>query len=242
MHYCNDVGFIQYFYVDTFVRNINISNFLSLIEKMLSSHVANGKANCVIKQTDTSSNDSTSNSNSKEHNEADTEESDEITQIGVVGPTTRRAWSDWCSSRGKSSKENSDDDAAVITTSAAAPSQRTQRSNSHGRGRRGKKKVLRKKMVRKKVRCAVADFFLSFIHYHKRGSFVIQVVPYIRLVEPCNFTFSVYVLNLLKKFFPPLFNIILNSFLDFVLGSNQAATGACERERKGKSGERKGAS
>lgn len=120
-----------------------------------------------MKATDTSSNDSTSNSNSKENNEADTEESDEIPNpIGVaVGPTTRRAWSDWCSSRGKSSKENSDDDTAVIPT----PSQRTQRSNSQGqRGRRGKKKVLRKKMARKKV---LVQIIMLLCTYERENKF-----------------------------------------------------------------------
>lgn len=107
-------------------------------------HLMNGKTNGIIKSLETSSNDS--NSNPKENNE-DTDVSDEPGVNGiVVGPTTRRAWSDWCSSKGKSSKENSEDDTAVVNPG------RNQRPGN-GRGRpRGKKKVLRKKLSRNKVK------------------------------------------------------------------------------------------
>jgi H3 lysine-79-specific histone-lysine N-methyltransferase len=36
-------------------------------------------------------------------------ESDEDSST-VIGPTTRRAWSDWCSNKGKSSKESQSDE------------------------------------------------------------------------------------------------------------------------------------
>ncbi|CAL8137262.1 unnamed protein product [Orchesella dallaii] len=95
--------------------------------------LANGKANCVIKPADPSSNDATSNSNWKENekNEADSEESDATTIVNECD-----------SSCGGSSKENSEDDSTV------RPGQKTPRSNSSGRGRRVKRKVLRKKLVR----------------------------------------------------------------------------------------------
>ncbi|KAF4532063.1 hypothetical protein B566_EDAN016135 [Ephemera danica] len=46
----------------------------------------------------------------------------------VIGPTTRRAWSDWCSNKGKSSKESQSDE----------------ENNNNGKGRGQKKRVRRK--------------------------------------------------------------------------------------------------
>jgi H3 lysine-79-specific histone-lysine N-methyltransferase len=103
-------------------------------------HLSNGKVNG-MKSLETSSNDS-NNSNPKEINE-DTDNSDEPS--AVIGPTTRRAWSDWCSSRGKSSKENSEDDSVVI------PHRNSKTGNGRGRPR-GKKKVLRKKLSHSRVK------------------------------------------------------------------------------------------
>ena len=51
----------------------------------------------------------------------------------VIGPTTRRAWSDWCSSRGKSSKESSEEDR-----------HKSQNSSSHSTNN-SSRKVWRKK-------------------------------------------------------------------------------------------------
>lgn len=41
--------------------------------------------------------------------EDDAPETDEDSST-VIGPTTRRAWSDWCSNKGKSSKESQSDE------------------------------------------------------------------------------------------------------------------------------------
>ncbi|KAG8222795.1 hypothetical protein J437_LFUL005001 [Ladona fulva] len=49
-------------------------------------------------------------------------DSDEGSQ--VVGPTTRRAWSDWCSNKGKSSKESQSDDDMGIGKSKSQPAKK----------------------------------------------------------------------------------------------------------------------
>lgn len=125
----------------------------------------NGNSNGVKGMIDLISNDSL-DSKVKDQNENDVDhdmDSDGENGVGggvvvgvsgangvVVGPTTRRAWSDWCSSRGKSSKENSEDDTQTGgngTTSSV--STRNQRKTTPLT--RGKKKVLRKKSARSKV-------------------------------------------------------------------------------------------
>jgi hypothetical protein len=83
-------------------------------------------------------------------------------QPDPLGPTTRRAWSDWCSSRGgKSSKENSEDDAGQVmmrSTPTRSVSVGNRRSGG-GSGPGKRKKVLRKKGNKRKVILRARNFF-----------------------------------------------------------------------------------
>ena len=124
----------------------------------------NGKSNG-MKAIDLISNDSI-DSKVKDQNENDVDndmDSDENVEGIVVGPTTRRAWSDWCSSRGKSSKENSEDE---NTNTSSYITTRNQRKVPFTRG---KKKVLRKKSARSKVIIVGPKFNVTLIPYWLRA-------------------------------------------------------------------------
>jgi len=115
---------------------------------------ANGaKVAAATNEMDSSSNDPSSPNLDPKEVAVERENRDSSDDGVVVGPTTRRAWSDWCSSRGKSSKENSEDD----THHTINNTQRGQK-NGNAKGTRTatagkkKKKVLRKKKTRNKVK------------------------------------------------------------------------------------------